>query len=108
KLTQKNFINKNHIKTYDIMRFLFLFIFLFFFQLGISQTIISGKLVDDQHKPISNVSVSYNKISTLTILGFNRSNNNGEYRLVVNEKNLDSIEIVFQHMNYEKKKVVIA
>jgi len=62
------------------MRYL-LIIFLLLNQIAFGQTTISGKLLDDQNKPINNVSVSYKKVGNTALLGFTRSDNNGLYRL---------------------------
>ncbi|MFZ4262076.1 hypothetical protein ACFRAE_08535 [Sphingobacterium sp. HJSM2_6] len=72
------------------------------------QTTISGKLVDDQNKPISNVSVSYKKAGGTVLLGYGRSDKNGQYSLSVKVDAVDSIQLDFQHMNYAKKSIVVA
>lgn len=72
------------------------------------QTTISGKLVDNQHKPIPNVTVSYKKVGTVALLGFGRSDQNGLYSLTVKITDVDSVQLDFQHMSYAKKSVVVA
>src|SRR5690606_24465980 len=77
-------------------------------QIALAQTKISGKLVDDLNKPISNVSVTYKKVGDVALLGFGRSDNNGLYSLSVKVMDVDSVQLDFQHMNYAKKSVVVA
>lgn len=89
------------------MRYI-LIIFLLIHQLTFSQTTISGKLVDEQNKPIANVSVSYKKVGGAALLGFGRSDQNGLYSLSVKVSYVDSLRLDFQHMNYAKKSVVVA
>lgn len=89
------------------MRYLLTIISVFLVYPIFSQTIISGKLLDDQNKPIADVTVSYKKVGSLTILGFGRSNNSGVFKLAVKHTSLDSIQLDFQHMNYAKKSTVI-
>lgn len=72
------------------------------------QTTISGKLVDEQVKPISNVSVTYKKVGSAALLGFTRSDQQGQYSLVIKVTDTDSIQLEFQHMNYAKKLVIVA
>ncbi len=71
--------------------------------LGFSQTTISGKLLDVQNRPISNVSVTYKKVGDAALLGFGRSDNNGLFRLIIKVTDIDSVQLDFQHMNYAKK-----
>jgi len=89
------------------MRYL-LIIFLLLNQIAFGQTTISGKLLDDQNKPINNVSVSYKKVGSTALLGFTRSDNNGLYSLLVKVTDVDSVQLDFQHMSYAKKSVVVA
>ncbi|TCV09617.1 hypothetical protein EDC17_104125 [Sphingobacterium alimentarium] len=89
------------------MRF-FVFVMLLLSQIALAQTKISGKLVDDLNKPISNVSVTYKKVGDVALLGFGRSDNNGLYSLSVKVMDVDSVQLDFQHMNYAKKSVVVA
>ena len=89
------------------MRYLY-FIFVFLNQIAFGQTTISGKLVDEQNKPVPNVSVSYKKIGSAALLGFGRSDNNGLYSLSVKITDVDSVQLDFQHVNYAKKSVVVA
>jgi len=89
------------------MRYL-LIIFLLLNQIAFGQTTISGKLLDDQNKPINNVSVSYKKVGNTALLGFTRSDNNGLYSLLVKVTDVDSVQLDFQHMSYAKKSVVVA
>lgn len=37
-----------------------------------AQTVIAGKLLDENQKPIANVSVSYKKIGSAALLGFSK------------------------------------
>ncbi|MFZ4862242.1 carboxypeptidase-like regulatory domain-containing protein [Sphingobacterium sp. Mn56C] len=87
---------------------LILFFSTFLFQEVYSQTTISGKVVDDDHKPIPNVSVSYKKVGGAAMLGFGRSDNNGLYSFLIKITDVDSVQLDFQHMNYAKKSVVVA
>ena len=90
------------------MRYIiFLFCFLFM-QQAQSQTIISGKLVDNQNKPIPNITVSYKKVGSAVFSGFGRSDDNGLYKLSVKINDVDSVQLDFQHMNYAKKTVIVA
>ncbi|QQD11612.1 hypothetical protein [Sphingobacterium sp. UDSM-2020] len=85
----------------------FLFILCYYTNL-FPQTTISGKLVDNQHKPIPNVTVSYKKVGTVALLGFGRSDQNGLYSLTVKITDVDSVQLDFQHMSYAKKSVGVA
>jgi len=89
------------------MRFQLFLFFFFIHYFAFSQTTISGKLVDEQHKPIPNVSVSFKRVGHPAILGFGRSDQNGQYKLSVKVQDVDSIQLDFQHINYAKKSVVI-
>lgn len=89
------------------MRYL-LIMFLFLNQISLAQTAISGKLLDEQNKPIANVTVSYKKIGVTALLGFGRSDNMGSFHLSIKAKDVDSVELNFQHMNYAKKAIVVA
>ncbi|MFZ4260631.1 hypothetical protein ACFRAE_01215 [Sphingobacterium sp. HJSM2_6] len=89
------------------MRYLII-IYLLLNQIVFAQTTISGKLIDEQNRPIPNVSVSYKKVGSAAFLGFGRSDNNGLYSLLVKVTDVDSIQLDFQHMTYAKKSVIIA
>lgn len=89
------------------MRYIIFFFSFLYVHLTWAQTTISGKLVDEQHIPVANVSVFYKKIGSAPILGFARSDNNGLYSLAVTHTDLDSVQIDFQHMGYAKKSVVV-
>lgn len=90
------------------MRCIIFLLSFIFIQQAQSQTTISGKLLDDQNKPIPNVTVSYKKVGSSVFSGFGRSDNNGLYNLSIKITDVDSIQLDFQHMNYAKKSVVVA
>jgi len=90
------------------MRYIIFLFSSFFIQYAQSQTTISGKLLDDQNKPIPNVTVSYKKVGSSVFSGFGRSDSNGLYSLSIKITDVDSVQLDFQHMNYAKKSVVLA
>lgn len=90
------------------MRNLLSLIFLALIQTINAQTIISGKLLDDEDKPISNVSVSYKLKGGAAILGFTRSDNDGLFSLAIKVNERDSVQLDFQHINYAHKSALVA
>jgi len=90
------------------MRNLLSLIFLALIQTINAQTIISGKLLDDEDKPISNVSVSYKLKGGAAILGFTRSDSDGLFSLAIKVNERDSVQLDFQHINYAHKSALVA
>lgn len=80
--------------------------FLFVVSYNLSaQTIISGILLDEQKKPVPNVSVSYKKIGSQAILGFGRTTEEGIFKLNIKPVDTDSLSLVFNHMSYARKTI---
>lgn len=86
---------------------IFTILFLFIGSAISAQTVISGKLLDENQKPIPNISVSYKKIGATAILGFSRSTEDGRYNLTIKVNELDSLQVEFSHMSYAKHTVVV-
>lgn len=90
------------------MRIFFVLILLLLSSLaGFSQVAISGRLTDSGKKPIPNVSVSYKKIGDVALSGFARTDDDGEFRFTVKIVDADSIQLVFNHLAYAKKSVIL-
>lgn len=70
-----------------------------------AQVIVSGKLLNEQQKPIGNVTVSYKKIGSAALLGFSRSNADGSFKLAVKIAGVDSVQLDFNHLSYAKHSV---
>ncbi len=73
-----------------------------------SQVFISGKLVDIDKNPISNVSVGYKRVNGTALVGFTRSAADGSFRLESKLTDADSIRLEFNHMSYAQHSVVVA
>lgn len=87
----------------------FLFIILLFSGLtSFSQTIISGKLLDQLSMPIANASVAYKKVGSGSIIGFSKSDKDGQFVANVTITLADSVQFDFNHMSYAKKSVIVA
>lgn len=90
------------------MRYLFLLtILLISICCASAQTTISGKLLDEQQQPISNVSVSYRKVGSPVMLGFSKTDDKGVFKLEVKVQDLDSLQLDFNHMGYAKRSVIV-
>lgn len=72
---------------------------------GQAQTVITGKLTDDEQNPISGVSVSYKKVGAATLLGFTKTDNQGNFELLIKLPDTDTIQLDFSHISYAKKSV---
>jgi len=70
-----------------------------------AQTVITGKLLDENQKPIANVSVSYKKINSAALLGFSKSDVSGAFKLTIKVTDADSIQMDFNHLSYAKRSV---
>lgn len=70
-----------------------------------AQTVIMGKLLDENQKPIANVSVSYKKIGSAALLGFSKSDAGGAFKLTIKVTDVDSVQIDFNHLSYSKRSV---
>lgn len=70
-----------------------------------AQTVITGKLLDENQKPIANVSVSYKKINSAALLGFSKSDAGGAFKLTIKVTDADSIQMDFNHLSYAKRSV---
>lgn len=88
------------------MRFILVIIFLLFYAFSFSQTTISGKIVNDQSKPLSNISIIITKVNGNIILSYAISDNEGKYHLNIISK-LDSLQIVVSHLSYYKQTKLI-
>ncbi|WP_164123600.1 TonB-dependent receptor [Sphingobacterium sp. xlx-130] len=72
-----------------------------------AQTIVTGKLLDEQQKPVHNVSVSYKKAGSTALSGFTKTDQQGKFELVVKLVGADSLQLDFNHMAYAKKSVTV-
>lgn len=72
-----------------------------------AQTIITGKLLDDQQRPINNVSVTYKKSGTSALSGFTKTDSQGKFELKIKQLDADSLQLDFNHMAYAKKSVIV-
>ncbi|PVH26783.1 hypothetical protein [Sphingobacterium corticibacter] len=73
-----------------------------------AQVFISGKLVDDDSNPVSNVSVGYKRVTGAALVGFTRSAPDGTFQLESKITDADSIRLEFNHLSYAKYSVVVA
>jgi len=80
-------------------------LFIFFTSYG--QTVISGRLVDNEQKPIPNVMVSLRKIASPIVLGYTQSDPSGLFKLTFKTIDADSLQLDFNHMSYAKRTVHI-
>lgn len=88
------------------MRFLFFLIFLLVITFGFSQTIINGKIYNEENTPLSGASVVVTKIKENIILSYAISNNEGKYSLNFNSR-LDSLQIDVSYLGYAKQTKVV-
>ena len=72
-----------------------------------SQTTISGRITDEVGKPLSNATITLNKISEAAILGYDISNASGEFLLKF-ENEADSLQIKFSYVGFKSKKLVVS
>lgn len=82
-------------------------ILMFVVHFAVAQTIVTGRLLDSDQKPISNVSVSYRKVAGAAIFGFAKSQEDGSFRLEIKVNDVDSVQLDFNHMSYAKRSVVV-
>lgn len=87
---------------------LFILILMTFGAKVFGQSVISGKLHDENQKPVPNVSVTYKKIGETALLGFTKTGDDGTFTLKVNTSDADSIQLNFNHMSYSKKSVRVS
>lgn len=87
------------------MRNLIAVVFLLLYLPIQGQVMVSGKLLDEQNQPVSNVSVTYKKIGGSAILGFGKTDGKGQFKLEVKVADADSIQLDFNHLSYAKKSV---
>ncbi|RYF20507.1 MAG: hypothetical protein EOO42_12290 [Flavobacteriales bacterium] len=85
----------------------FLAVILFAYSTSFAQTIISGKLLDNEQKPATNVTVSLKKKGSPVILGYTKSDVSGVFKLTVTPIDTDSLQLDFNHMSYERLSVLI-
>lgn len=71
-----------------------------------AQKIIKGQVLDDTGLAISDVSISYGKGGANVIIGFTRSDSNGNFSLGINETT-DSISLKFACLGYGNRTVVL-
>lgn len=88
------------------VKIIYILIFTFIYGNIIAQNIISGKITDALNNPVTNVSVTYKEKNTASILGFAMSKADGSYELKVKSV-ADSIELVANHLSFEKKIVFV-
>ncbi len=72
----------------------------------LGQTIVSGKVVDDQGKFISEANITAEQPGTRNILAFTFSDGSGEFELKLNT-DLDTIFLVVSHISFNTKEVLI-
>lgn len=88
----------------NILSFLF---FTCFFALKVtpaySQNLISGNVKDESGKLLSNSSITYSSLKSGTILGFALSDKEGNYKLNINNTNMDSISMRVSHVGYKEQ-----
>lgn len=70
-----------------------------------AQTVITGKLLTEDQKPIANVTVSYKKIGSPALLGFSKSDVSGAFKLTIKVTDVDSVQLDFNHLSYAKQSV---
>src|SRR5690606_20092784 len=73
-----------------------------------AQTVISGKLIEEEQQHMPGVSVIYKKVGATVMNGFGRTGTEGLFKLQPKLPDADSIQLDFNHMSYAKKTVVIA
>lgn len=88
-------------------KLLTLSLLLFFTMSGYSQTIISGKIHDGDLKPIANVNVSYKTVGGGPILSYVRSDQDGVFKLTIKSSAIDSLQLDFSHLSYDRKLVIL-
>lgn len=84
------------------------FIHLFIFFTSYAQTIITGRILDTERKPIPSVTVSLRRIASPVILGYTQSDVSGMFKLTFKNIDSDSLRLDFNHMSYEKRSERIA
>ncbi|MGO1595000.1 MAG: hypothetical protein ACTHYC_13375 [Sphingobacterium sp.] len=90
-----------------ILRLSLLMCIVIFSNTVIAQRIITGQLLDQDRKPVTNVSVSYKKIGSEALLGFSRSDSEGNFKIESRASNVDSIQLDFHHMSYTNHSVIV-
>ncbi len=78
-------------------------IFLFFTSFGISQTTLSGKVLDTNNKALRNVNVMAIPKSSTSKLKFSTTNSAGEYAFVLD--NTSAYEITVSYLGYHEMKL---
>lgn len=91
-----------------LAKLFFTIIFIWIGGHSFAQTIITGKLLDENQKPIANVTVSYKKIGSAALLNFSKSDASGAFKLTVKVSDVDSLQLDFNHLSYAKRSVHVA
>ncbi|WP_339657602.1 carboxypeptidase-like regulatory domain-containing protein [uncultured Maribacter sp.] len=81
--------------------FKFLVTFLFSFQL-VGQIPLSGTVLDDERKPIQNVSVIAKGLQTESIISYGFTNHRGEFSISIDMPS--DVVIEFSFIGFKKKK----
>ncbi|SEG00888.1 TonB-dependent receptor [Sphingobacterium lactis] len=90
------------------MRIFLGFLILFFLSLPtFAQVQVSGRILDLDQKPISNVSISYKKIGQSAILGYSRSGADGSFSLTLAASGVDSVILDLNHLSYKRRTLTI-
>jgi lipopolysaccharide export LptBFGC system permease protein LptF len=91
----------------NIVKLIFIFL-LFSCTASYSQTVISGQLSDESGKAIANVSITYKRVGSSSIIGFSKSSKDGQFMINLKVEMTDSVQLDFNHMSYAKKSIVVA
>jgi len=85
------------------------FFFAFFLSLTFyvhSQTVISGKINNDNKEPLSSVNITVSKKNSSLILAYSISDKNGYYKISLQTKE-DSLLLSASALNYEREEKLI-
>lgn len=87
----------------DIKIKLLLILISFFICLStLCQVTISGKLLNGHQKPIGNVIVTCQKISSPALRGFSKTSAGSTFKLTIKITGVDSVKLDFNHLSYAK------
>jgi len=89
------------------MKFLIVVFLNLFFAVSYGQIVISGKLLDMNNNPLPNVNVSYKKVGGIAVLGFSKSNSEGNYQTIIKITDVDSIQLEFSHLGFARKTIIL-
>ncbi|HWA52526.1 MAG TPA: carboxypeptidase-like regulatory domain-containing protein, partial [Patescibacteria group bacterium] len=88
------------------MKVAFLFITFFFFSYISAQVALRGKVVDENHQPLSSASVTLSYKNSNTILAYSITDKNGIYQLSW-KSGADSLKISVHALNFATKELII-